>query len=49
VALERVEQKLNNPSFVSKAPPAIIAQQEARRKELQETITKLDRLKAMMG
>jgi valyl-tRNA synthetase len=49
VALERVEQKLNNPSFVSKAPPAIIAQQEARRTELRETLAKLERLKTMMG
>ena len=48
-ALERVNQKLNNQSFVSKAPPEIVAQQQARRQELQETIAKLERLKLMMG
>ncbi len=48
-ALERVNQKLGNEAFISKAPANIIEQQKARQKELQDTIAKLQRLKAMMG
>ena len=48
-ALERVEAKLNNASFVGKAPAEIVEQQKARQKELQDTIAKLERLKAMLG
>ena len=48
-ALDRVNQKLNNPGFVNKAPPQILAQQQARRTELEENIAKLRRLKDLFG
>ena len=39
--LSRVDAKLGNAQFTSKAPPAVVAQQEARRAELADTIAKL--------
>ncbi len=41
VQLSRVEAKLGNVQFTSKAPPAVVAQQEARRAELADTMEKL--------
>ena len=42
--LQRVAQKLENESFVSKAPPAVVEQQRARQKELLEKREKLVKL-----
>jgi valyl-tRNA synthetase len=42
--LKGVEAKLGNPGFTAKAPPAVIAQQSARRDELQTAIERLERL-----
>jgi len=47
--LERVNQKLANESFVAKAPPAVVAQQEKMRDELTEKQAKLGRLLEMLG
>jgi valyl-tRNA synthetase len=42
--LKGVEAKLSNPGFTAKAPPAVIAQQSARRDELRTAIERLERL-----
>jgi valyl-tRNA synthetase len=34
---------LDNPGFVSKAPPAVVAQQQAKREELQATLARLEK------
>ena len=47
--LERANLKLNNPSFVQKAKPEVVAQFEKSRDELQEKYTKTKRLLEMLG
>ena len=38
---EKLHQKLSNPNFVDRAPPALVAQEQARLLELEEAIKKL--------
>ncbi len=40
--LERVQAKLDNPQFRAKAPPTVIAEQEARAEELRAAIDRLE-------
>ncbi|MEI6562743.1 MAG: valine--tRNA ligase [bacterium] len=47
--LERANMKLNNPSFINKAKPEVVAQFEKSRQELQEKFNKVKRLLDMMG
>jgi valyl-tRNA synthetase len=47
--LERVNQKLSNQAFVSKAPREVVAQQEKMRDDLIEKQAKVGRLLEMMG
>ncbi len=47
--IERVDAKLANKAFVDKAPAEVVALQRTRRKELQETADKLQRLVEMLG
>ena len=42
--LKRVAQKLDNESFVSKAPAAVVDQQRAKKQELLEKRGKLEKL-----
>ena len=41
--LQGINAKLDNPGFVSKAPPAVVAQQQAKREELQATLARLEK------
>jgi valyl-tRNA synthetase len=46
--LQRVTSKLGNPSFASKAPPEVVAKEEAKKAELEAALEKLEaRLAAM--
>jgi valyl-tRNA synthetase len=48
--LERAVAKLSNPQFAGKAPPAVVAKEEAKRAELQAAIEKIhERLRTMGG
>ena len=47
--LDRIARKLQNADFTAKAPREIVAQQEARRAELQEKRRKLSRTLEMLG
>jgi valyl-tRNA synthetase len=44
-----VEAKLSNEKFVSKAPPAILEQQRARREELLGEIARLEKMLSSLG
>ena len=47
--LERANQKLNNPGFVSKAKPEVVAQFQKSRQEIQDKYDKVKRLLEMLG
>jgi len=47
--LATVEAKLSNEKFVSKAPPAILEQQRARREELLGEIARLEKMLSSLG
>jgi valyl-tRNA synthetase len=47
--LHAIDAKLANDAFVSKAPPAIVAQQRAKRGELLETLARQERLIATLS
>ncbi|RUO30053.1 valine--tRNA ligase [Aliidiomarina sedimenti] len=47
--IKRVEGKLNNDNFVSKAPPAVIDKERAKLVEQQETLTTLEQQRAKIA
>jgi valyl-tRNA synthetase len=47
--LQRVEAKLANPQFTDKAPPAVVAKEEAKRAEAAAAIEKLRERLAALG
>lgn len=47
--LKRVEAKLSNPQFTEKAPPAVVAKEEAKRDENQASLAKLRERLAALG
>jgi len=47
--IEKIEKKLSNQGFISKAPEAVVAEQRTRLEDLQATVAKLDEGIARLG
>ena len=47
--IEKIEKKLGNQGFISKAPEAVVAEQRTRLEDLQATVAKLDEGIARLG
>ncbi len=48
-AIEALDRRLGEPSFLAKAPPAVVAKEQERRQALAEQIQKLDERLAALG